>query len=146
MWIFYDKNYKEGINSILDENGYPELSVRVRIDVGENAAIRYASINDYANNKEKYDTNTCRNKYNLANKDININSMEKFQLDILGHTINTASKMTQFAKPNRIIIGNAVYNKLDTNKKSNFKKIHIDNELWNYIDNSNGNIYDLYCN
>ena len=67
-------------------------------------------------------------------------------MDILGYTINTASKMTQFAKPNQIIIGNAVYDKIDKNKKRNFKKIHIDNEFWNYIDNSNGNVYELYGN
>ncbi len=39
-----------------------------------------------------------------------------------------------------------MFDKLDTDKKRNFKKIHIANEFWNYIDNSNGNVYGLYGN
>ena len=136
------KIIEEGINSILDENGYPELSVRVGIDVGENAVVRYGlRTNSYINSEEK---NIDENK-NKNNRDNNVIKL-KSQFDILGYTINTASKMTQFAKPNQIIIGNAVYNKLDNNKKKNFEKIHIDNESWNYIDNSNGNVYGLYGN
>ena len=46
-------------------------------------------------------------------------------MDILGYTINTASKMTQFAKPNQIIIGNAVYEKLDSNKEKELRKYGI---------------------
>ncbi len=67
-------------------------------------------------------------------------------MDILGYAINTASKMTQYAKPNQIIMGSAVYDKIDKNKKKNFKKIHLANESWDYIDNSNGDVYGLYCN
>ena len=141
------KIIEEGINSILDENGYPELSVRIGIDVGENAVIQYNStINNSIDDKEKNAMNMCKNMNNFTNKDTHLNTMKKPQLDILGYTINIASKMTQFAKSNQIIIGDAVYNKLYTNKKNNFKKIHIDKESWNYIDNSNGNVYSLYCN
>ena len=35
------KVIKEGINDILEENGYPELNIRVGIDVGENAVVQY---------------------------------------------------------------------------------------------------------
>ncbi|MGN6348840.1 MAG: adenylate/guanylate cyclase domain-containing protein [Candidatus Nitrosocosmicus sp.] len=122
---------ERGINDILEENGYPELNIRVGIDVGENAVVQY-------NIKTNY------NKINEGNK--KENTLYKSQLDILGYTINTASKMTQYAKPNQIIIGSAVYNKIDKNKKNNFKKIHLANEVWDYIDNSNGDIYGLYSN
>ena len=33
------KIVKEGINSILDQNGYPEMSVRIGIDVGDQNAV-----------------------------------------------------------------------------------------------------------
>ncbi len=35
------KVIEKGINTILGENGYPELKVRVGIDVGENAVVQY---------------------------------------------------------------------------------------------------------
>jgi adenylate cyclase len=142
------KVIEEGINSILEENGYPELSIRVGIDVGENAVVQYGLrtnsniICEEKNaNESKYET-----KSNQIDKDNKTNTLKKSHVDILGYTINTASKMTEFAKPNQIIIGNAVYEKLDSNKKKNFEKIHTDNEAWNYIDNSTGNIYGLYGN
>ncbi|MGN6629794.1 MAG: adenylate/guanylate cyclase domain-containing protein, partial [Candidatus Nitrosocosmicus sp.] len=122
---------ERGINDILEENGYPELNIRVGIDVGENTVVQY-------------NIKTNCNKINEGNK--KENTLYKSQLDILGYTINTASKMTQYAKPNQIIIGSAVYNKIDKNKKNNFKKIHLANEVWDYIDNSNGDIYGLYSN
>jgi adenylate cyclase len=141
------KIIEEGINSILDENGYPQLSVRVGIDVGENAVVQYGlRTNSYIYTEEKnIDEYKCKNKTNLNDIDNNTDKL-KSHLDILGYTINIASKMTQFAKPNQIIIGNAVYDKLDNNKKKNFEKIHIDSRSWNYIDNSNGNVYGLYHN
>lgn len=122
---------ERGINDILEENGYPELFIRVGIDVGENAVVNY-------------NIKTNCNKISEDNK--KENTLDKSQLDILGYTINTASKMTQYAKPNQIIIGSAVYDKIDKNKKNNFKKIHLANESWDYIDNSNGDIYGLYSN
>jgi len=54
--------------------------------------------------------------------------------------------MTQYAKPNQIIIGSGVFDNLDKDNKRKFRKIHTANESWNYIDNSNGNIYGLYGN
>ena len=35
------KIINEGINPILEEYGYPELGIRVGIDVGENAVVHY---------------------------------------------------------------------------------------------------------
>lgn len=139
------KVIEEGINSILEENGYPELYIRVGIDVGENAVVRYGLMTDgYRINKEKNVKEDCheKNHNNINNKEI---LLKKQHLDILGYTINTASKMLSFAKPNQIIIGEAVYRILNNDKKKDFKKIHINNESWNYLDNSTGNIYGLYC-
>ena len=54
--------------------------------------------------------------------------------------------MTNFAKPNQIIIGEEVYRNLDTQNKRKFKNRNIGNVEWNYINNSTGNTYELYVN
>jgi class 3 adenylate cyclase len=141
------KVIERGINDILEENGYPELNIRVGIDVGENAVVQY-NINTNCNKdiKQKREINYKKNINKGENTDKKADMQQKSQLDILGYTINTASKMTQYAKPNQIIIGSAVYDRIDKDKKKHFKKIHLANESWDYIDNSNGNIYGLYGN
>lgn len=145
------KVIKEGINDILEENGYPELNIRVGIDVGENAVVQYnikTKYNKDINEEEEEEEQIIykRNSNNLEDADKKANTLETPQLDILGYAINTASKMTQYAKPNQIIMGSAVYDKIDKNKIKNFKKIHLANESWDYIDNSNGDVYGLYGN
>ena len=54
--------------------------------------------------------------------------------------------MTNYAHPNQIIIGEEVYRNLDNQTKRNFKKLNLENIEWNYINNSTGNIYELYVN
>jgi len=139
---------KEGINAILEEYGYPELSIRIGIDVGKNAVVKYDVItnSNKVNDEIPGKNNSKMNNNNQSNRDIKTNERKNPQFDILGYTINTASKMNQYAKPNQIIIGSAVFDNLNKDNKRNFKKIHIDNESWNYIDNSNGNVYGLFCN
>lgn len=55
-----------------------------------------------------------------TNKHDNINAKREPYMDIMGYTINTASKMTWFAGPNQIVIGDAVYKRLDDSTKQNF--------------------------
>jgi adenylate cyclase len=47
--------------------------------------------------------------------------------------------MTNFAKPNQIIIGEEVYRNLHIQTKRKFVKLDIRNIDWNYINNSTGN-------
>jgi adenylate cyclase len=139
------KIINEGINPILEENGYPELGIRVGIDVGENAVVQYEfriktyDIAEEQNRKENELNNDSYKKYNT-------HTLQEPNLDVLGYTINIATKMTSFAIPNQIIIGEAVYNKLDNKKQDQFNKIHIDNKSWDFLDNTTGNIYGLYGN
>ncbi len=48
---------EEGMNAILNENGYPELEIRVGIDVGESAVIQYGLVTNYHTKTERKDTN-----------------------------------------------------------------------------------------
>jgi adenylate cyclase len=70
--------------------------------------------------------------------------LKKPHLDILGYTISIASKITSIAKPDQIVIGQLVYNVLETKQKNTFSKLSLTPELWNYVSNSTGKVYNLY--
>ena len=91
---------QEGINPILNQYDYPEIRVRVGIDVGENVVVQYG-----------WDI------YELDNKQI----VKKQHLDILGYTISIAAKMKALARPDQIIVGQLIYDMLDNNKKAHLK-------------------------
>ena len=70
--------------------------------------------------------------------------LKKPHLDILGYTISIATKMTAFAKPGQIIIGQLVYDALEDKQKSTFRLLPISSDIWNYVSNYTGRTYRLY--
>ena len=143
---------QQGMNIILEANGYPELGIRIGIDVGENAIVQYGLRPETITSTENVtDTNVKKSNKDNSNQDMikeenSVAVLKKPYLDILGYTINIASKMTNYAKPNQIVIGEAVYRNLNAQTKRKFKNLDIGNTEWNYIDNSTGNTYGLYVN
>jgi adenylate cyclase len=121
---------KNGINPILNQYGYPEINSRIGIDFGENVVVQFG-----------YDTYSHRvdNSSNINDHIVRIP-----HLDILGYTISIASKMTSFARPDQMIIGELVYNALDDLQKQHFKEIHVNPEIWSYVSDNTGGIYRLY--
>lgn len=122
------KIVKQGINPILDQNGYPEMSVRIGIDVGgQNAVLQYGwdVIHASDNNEQKQ-------------------LVKKPHYDIIGYTISVAVKMTGLAKPNQFIIGQLVYDELDEKQKSAFELLNVDTDLWGYLDSRTGVVYSVY--
>ncbi len=117
------KVVRQGINPILNQYDYPELKVRIGIDVGENAVVQFG-----------WDTHTLDGKM--------ITKSPHF--DILGYTISIATKMTVFAKPDQIVIGQLVYDILEEDKQSTFRLLPINREIWDYFSNNTGGIYNLY--
>ena len=103
----------EGINPILNQYGYPDLMVKIGIDFGQNTIVRYGSNKDEAH------------------------------VDLLGPSMNIASKIQNHAKPNQILIGGDVYDKLHSIIQKKFRKIKRDNK-WNYHSKTTGKIYQLY--
>ncbi|MDH5665585.1 MAG: adenylate/guanylate cyclase domain-containing protein [Nitrosopumilus sp.] len=78
------KVVKQGINPILVEKiGLSEIDVKIGVDFGKNVVVRYG-----ADEKKAF-------------------------VDLLGPTMNMASKIQNLAKPNQIIVGQKVYDKLD---------------------------------
>lgn len=114
---------RQGINPILQQSDYPERKVRIGIDVGDNVVVQYG-------------WDTFRHDEKTA--------LKKPHLDILGYTISNASKITSIAKPDQIVIGQLVYNVLETKQKNTFSKLSLTPELWNYVSNSTGKVYNLY--
>jgi adenylate cyclase len=117
------KVIENGINPILNQYDYPEMSIRVGIDVGETALIQYG-----------WDIHA------LDGKQI----VKEPHHDILGYTVNVAVKMTSLAKPNGIVIGQSVYDILDEKLKSTFEKLKVNSMSWNYRDEKTDNIYQVY--
>lgn len=111
-----------GINPILNQYDYPEMSVRIGIDLGENVVVQYGW------NTRTFDGRQFRWP----------------QYDILGYTINVAAKMTGLAKPDQIVVGQMVYDLLDDRQKSSFSLLHVSADIWSYMSDQTGGIYRLY--
>jgi len=122
------KIVRQGLNPILDQNGYPELSVRIGIDVGDqNAVLQYGwdIIHTLDTNKHKQ-------------------IMKKPHYDIIGYTISVAVKMTGLAKPDQFIIGQLVYDALDEKQKSAFEVLNVGTDIWSYVGSRTGVTYSVY--
>ena len=117
---------RHGINPILSQYDYPEIHVRIGVDVGENVVVQYG----WETNVLKHGTEKI-----LRKKPI---------IDILGYTISIAVKMTSLAESDQIVIGQMVYDSVDKNLKERFKEFPIHTEVWNYISSTTGGIYRLY--
>lgn len=118
---------KEGFNNILNQEGYPELDVRIGIDVGENVVVQYG-----------WDVQSLV----IDNRQINT---KKAHHDILGYTISMASKITGLAQPNQIVIGQYVYEALDERQKGAFSLLPLSPKEWNYVGSKTGSLYSLYA-
>lgn len=117
------KVIQNGINPILNQYDYPEMSIRIGIDVGEIALIQYG-----------WDIHT------LGDKQL----VKEPHHDILGYTVNVAIKMTRLAEPNGLVIGQSLYNILDEKQRSTFERLNIAPDVWSYIDEKSGSIYQVY--
>ena len=120
---------KEGFNPLLQQEDYPELGVRVGIDIGEVVVVQYGWTTAALS---AIDGNQAMSKKPLH--------------DILGYTISIASKITGLAEPNRVVVGQYVYDVLDKEEKNDFKRMSIDSEIWSYVSSKTGRLYDLYTN
>jgi adenylate cyclase len=106
---------ERGINPILSEYDYPELRVKIGMDFGENVIVRYGS--DEA----------------------------RSHVDILGPAVSIAAKITALSKPNQILVGQDIYEKLHPNLKSHFEVVDWPENHWSYQDKKTGKLYQVYA-
>ena len=105
---------KDEIDAILNKKyGYPELSVKIGIDAGENAIVQYG-----------YEKSS--------------------PIDILGYTMNVASKITSLTGTNKVSIGDNVYKSLDYKMQSEFQELLMHDNEWKYINYGTVKPYKVY--
>jgi len=104
----------QGVNPILNNYDYPDLLLHIGLDYGDNMIVRYGS------------------------------DKEKSHVDILGPTMNIAAKIQSMAKPQQILIGHDVYEKIHPSMQQKFKKESWSKSEWKYNDKRTGNPYSVY--
>lgn len=116
---------QRAVNPVLSESGLPKLRVRVGMDFGEVAFVKYGMDIDRIDEKT---------------------TIKRMHIDMIGYTISLAVKMTSFARPDHIIIGESLFNRLDKKKRKEFEQQPIKHEFWKYIKETTGKDYRLYQN
>ena len=105
---------EQGVNPILNNYDYPDLLLHIGLDYGDNMIVRYGS------------------------------DKEKSHVDILGSTMNIAAKIQSMAKPQQILIGQYVYEKIHPTVQEKFKKETWSESEWKYNDRKTGKPYTVY--
>ena len=105
----------DGINPVLTINGYPSLAAKIGIDHGQNIIVRYGS------------------------------DKRKSHVDILGPSMNMASKIQNMAVPNQLLIGGDVYDKLHPETQKSFTKKKFGKTKWKYHHRVTGKLYPIYA-
>jgi adenylate cyclase len=67
------------------------------------------------------------------------------QVDILGYCMNIAAKITSLTGPNKISIGQYIYEMLHPSIKSKFSEVKFSTEEWRYTDRQTGQLYKVYA-
>lgn len=105
---------QNGINPILNQYDYPDLMAKIGLDYGQCIVLRYGS-----------------------NPDVS-------HIDLIGPAMNMAAKIQGMAKPNQILIGNDVFQRLHPESQQTFKEIIWKNDKWKYRSKMTGEIYKVY--
>ena len=109
------KIIEEGINPILNNYDYPDLYIKIGIDYGESMVMRYG--------KDK----------------------ARAHVDLLGPVMNIAAKVQNKARPQQIMIGEDVFNKIHPTTQKNFELKVWDKDSWNYRNRHTGKLYPVYA-
>ena len=105
---------QKGINPILNQYDYPDLMVKIGVDFGENIVVRYGADPDNSH------------------------------VDLMGPAMNIAAKIQNMAKPNQILIGHDVFDRLHPNSQREFKQIIWKNNEWKYRSRITGKLYNVF--
>jgi class 3 adenylate cyclase len=105
---------QKGINPILDQYDYPDLMVKVGLDFGQNIVVRYGA------------------------------DVEHSHVDLMGPAMNIAAKIQNMAKPNQILIGNDVHQKLHPKTQKQFSQITWKKDEWKYHSRITGELYKVF--
>ena len=105
---------QKGINPILNQYDYPDLMVKIGVDFGQNIIVRYGA------------------------------DIEHSHVDLMGPAMNIAAKIQHMAKPNQILIGTDVFQRIHKNSQKEFTQIIWKDNEWKYRSRLTGEIYKVY--
>ena len=105
---------QKGINPILNQYDYPDLMIKVGVDFGQNIVVRYGA------------------------------DIENSHVDLMGPAMNIASKIQNMAKPNQILIGNDVFQRIHPTVQKDFVPISWEKGEWRYRSRTTGEIYNVF--
>ena len=105
---------QKGINPILNQYDYSDLMVKIGVDFGQNIVVRYGA-----------DTGNSH-------------------VDLMGPAMNIAAKIQNMAKPNQILIGNDVFERIHPAVQKNFVQINWKKDEWKYRSRITGEIYNVF--
>jgi adenylate cyclase len=105
---------QKGINPILNQYDYPDLMVKIGLDFGQNIIVRYGA------------------------------DVKNSHVDLMGPAMNIASKIQNMAKPNQILIGDDVYQRLHPTTQKDFLATSWNKDEWKYRSRITGAIYNVY--
>jgi class 3 adenylate cyclase len=105
---------QKGINPILNQYDYPDLMIKIGVDFGQNIVVRYGADE--------------------------INS----HVDLMGPAMNIAAKIQNMAKPNQILIGFDVCERVNSNSQKDFQEIIWKNGEWKFRSRLTGEIYRVF--
>ena len=105
---------EKGINPILNQYDYPDLMIKIGVDYGQSIIVRYGS------------------------------NETTSHVDLMGPVMNISSKIQGMAKPNQILIGQDVYQRIHPASQKNFKEMIWSNEEWKFRSRLTGEIYKVF--
>jgi len=105
---------QKGINPILNQYDYPDLMVKIGVDFGQNIVVRYGA------------------------------DAENSHVDLMGPAMNIAAKIQNMAKPNQILVGSDVFQRLHPTSQKEFTKIIWENNEWKYRSRRTGELYEVF--
>ena len=105
---------QKGINPILNQYDYPDLMVKIGVDFGQNIVVRYGA------------------------------DVEHSHVDLIGPAMNIAAKIQHMAKPNQILIGMDVFERIPQSSQKGFTQTVWNDEEWKYRSRLTGEIYKVY--
>ncbi len=66
------------------------------------------------------------------------------QIDLLGYTMNVAAKITSLTSPNKLSVGDNVFNLLNPNSQAEFQESLSLLDEWKYLDSESDKVYKVY--
>lgn len=108
---------RDGINKILNKEDaeLPELEIKIGIDFGANTVVQYGS------------------------------DEKRSLVDLIGSSMNMAAKIQGLAKPNQIVIGKRVFDRLHPKVQKMFVDITDNVNDWTYTSKDSDDIYHVFA-